>query len=129
MRSYMISFMEITWMLCLFSSPAYIACNIGYLIPSSQTPVSPSLSEEPATDSDSSAQSPLSCHGAALDRSASRDRKYCRWPSRECARRTVRYTSLLSAQSARRLQLSISSENRGVLILSKLCCVLNSKYV
>ena len=80
-------------MLCLFSFPAYMVCNVGYLIPSSQAPASPSLStEEPGTDSDSSAPSSSIC--AALKRSASRDCRYCRWPSRECARSTVIYTSL-----------------------------------
>ena len=55
---YMISYGKITWMLCLFSFPAYMAYNVGYLIPSSQAPASPSLSiEEPGPDSDSSAPS------------------------------------------------------------------------
>ncbi len=44
---------------------------------------------------------------AAVDRSASRQSKYCRWPSQECDRSTVRFNSLLFVQSARRLQLSI----------------------
>ena len=39
-------------MLCLFNFPAYIDCNVGYRIPSSQAPASPSLSiEEAGTDS------------------------------------------------------------------------------
>ncbi len=80
MNKSMISYMIFTWMLCLFNFPAYIDCNVGYRIPSSQAPASPSLSiEETATDS--SATSPSSC--AASARSASSDRRYCRWPSRE----------------------------------------------
>jgi hypothetical protein len=33
-----------TWMLCLFDFPAYIDCNVGYRIPSSQGQALPSLS-------------------------------------------------------------------------------------
>ena len=40
----MISQMICTWMLCLFNFPAYMDCNVGYQIPSSQAPASPSLS-------------------------------------------------------------------------------------
>ncbi len=51
----MISHMICTWMLCLFNFPAYMDCNVGYQIPSSQAPASPSLSTEEA-ETDSSAQ-------------------------------------------------------------------------
>jgi hypothetical protein len=54
---FMISYMIYTWMqLCLFNFPAYMDCNVGYLIPSSLAPESPSLSTEEA-DRDSSAPS------------------------------------------------------------------------
>ena len=61
-------------MLCLFNFPAYMDCNVGYQIPSSQAPASPSLSTEEA-ETDSSAPSPSSCTVSA--RSASRDHRYC----------------------------------------------------
>ena len=64
-----------TWMLCLFNFPAYMDCNVGYRIPSSQAPASHSLSTVEA-ETDSSAPSSSSC--AASARSASRDRRYCR---------------------------------------------------
>ncbi len=105
MISYMISYMEITWMLCLFSFPAYMACNVGYLIPSSQAPASPSLSiqNQPQT------RIPHHHHPRLVQ-------WWTDWlPGRANtagglhgnARSTVRYTSLLFVQSARRLQLSI----------------------
>ncbi len=106
---YMISYVEITWMLSLFSFPAYMACNVGYLIPISQATASSSLSiEEPATEWHRPwFLSTISSTCAALKRSASRERRYCRWPSRECDWSTVRYSSLSFVQSARRFQLSI----------------------
>ena len=70
----MISCMIFTWMLCLFNFPAYMDCNVGYLIPSSQATASHSWSTAEAA-TDSSAPSPSSC--AASARSASRDRRYC----------------------------------------------------
>ena len=64
-----------TKFVCLFNFPAYIDCNVGYWIPSSQAPASPSLSIEEA-GTDSPASSPSSCSASA--RSASSDRRYCR---------------------------------------------------
>jgi hypothetical protein len=109
-------------MLCLFNFPAYMDCNVGYQIPSSQAPASPSLSTEEA-ETDSSAPSPSSCTVSA--RSAPRDRRYCRWPSRECARSTVRYTSLLFVQLANRLQLSTHASRMSYMIS---CMILHNMY-
>jgi hypothetical protein len=104
----LISYMIRTWMLCLFNFPEYMDCNVGYQIPSSQAMASHSLSTvEADTDFSVCAPSPPSCSATRSARSASRDCSYCRWLSRECARSTVRYTSLLFVQLASRLQLSI----------------------
>ena len=72
----MISYMIYTWMLCLFNFPAYMDCNVGYRIPSSQATASTSLSTAGAA-TDSSAPSPSSSCAASA-RSASRDLRYCR---------------------------------------------------
>ena len=61
-------------MLCLFNFPAYIDCNVGYRIPSSQATASHLSTVD--VDADSSATSPSSCSASA--RSASSDLRYCR---------------------------------------------------
>ena len=71
----MISYMILTWMLCLFNFPAYMDCNVGYRIPSSQATASHSFSTAEA-GTDSSAPSSSSC--AVSARSASSVRRYCR---------------------------------------------------